>query len=81
MTDLSLVPIDTLLKELESRCIEFICAYKPIDFDKNVECKFYYGQADWFVACGLANILNNDVLNNWCGELRTLQKINEEVEE
>ncbi len=78
MTDLSLIPIDDLIKEVENRCHEFVCAYTPNDFQKDKELKFYYGKGSWHRSCSLVNILNNDVLNNWNGELRTLQRINDE---
>lgn len=76
--DLSLIPIDDLMKEIESRCTEFVCAYAPNDFQKNKELMFYYGKGNWNRSCALTNILNNDVLNNWNGEIKTLQRINEE---
>lgn len=78
--DLSLIPMDDLMKEMERRCICFIAAY---EFPKNedTETLFHYGSGTWFKACFLANVLNNDVLNNWNGELRTLQRINKEEEE
>ena len=78
--DLALVTIDDLLKELESRCETFVCAYAPVDFQTKEEMKFYYGNGSWHTACSLANILNKDVLNNWRGELKTLQSLNEEEE-
>lgn len=81
MTDLSLVSLEDLMGEVESRCGEFVCAYTPIEFEKSKEFKFYYGKGSWHTSCALANILNNDVLNNWSGELRTLQRINEESKE
>lgn len=75
---LSLYSIDELLKEIESRCTDFICAYYPNDYQKEKELKFYYGKSDWHKSCALSNILNNDVLNNWNGEMQMLQKINNE---
>lgn len=75
---LSLVPIDDLMREIEKRCTEIICAYCPIDFEKDNEMKFFYGKGNWHKACALASILNNDVLNNWNGELTTLQELNDE---
>lgn len=77
--DLSLVPIEDLLREVESRCNEFICAFTPNDFQKNKETKYLYGSGDHHNACALANILNNDVLNNWNGELKGLQEILEDL--
>ena len=79
--DLSLVPIDDLLKEIENRCTEFICAYAPNDFQKKKELQYYYGKGSWHRACALASVLNNDVLNNWNGELKKLQRINDEDKE
>ena len=76
MNDLSLVPLDVLLKEAESRCKEFVCAYNPNDFETKEEAMFFFGKGSWHSSCALSNILNNDVLNNWNGELRTLQRIN-----
>ncbi len=78
MTDLSLVSMDDLVKEIENRCQEFIMAYTPNEFQRDKELKYYYGKGSWHRSCSLANVLNNDVLNNWNGELRTLQRINDE---
>lgn len=75
--DLTLVPIDELIKEVESRCTSFIAAYE-LPKDKKWESKFYFGKGNWRDSCYLSNILNNDVLNNWNGELQTLQRINQD---
>jgi hypothetical protein len=77
-TDLSLIPIADLLDAVEKRCHEFICAFTPIDFEKKKEQMFKYGKGSWHISCGLANVLNNDVLNNWNNELETLQRIHNE---
>ena len=81
MVDLSLVQLDELIKEVEKRCNEFVCALTPIDFEKENETKFYYGKGSWHVSCGLATVLHNDVVNNWNGELKTLQRINQDEDE
>lgn len=78
INELALVSIDDLVKEVESRCLEFICAYTPNEFQKQKELKFHYGKGSWQRSCCLSNVLNNDVLNNWNGELKVLQRINEE---
>ena len=75
--DLSLVPFDDLIEEMETRCDSFIAAYKTLK-DKDKTMFFQYGKGNWYDACILASILNNDVLNNWDGELKTLKKINGE---
>ena len=75
--DLSLVPIDDLIKEVESRCSAMILAYQKPE-DKKVMLYFQYGKGTWYQSCLLSNILNNDVLNNWNGELKTLQRIHED---
>lgn len=78
-TNLTFVPIDDLVNELERRCSCFIMAYETPELksQKNI-AEFKYGKGSWFDAVRLASILNNDVLNNWCGELQTLQRINED---
>ena len=76
MMDLSLVSIDDMLDELDRRCKSFISAYQTFsDSDKEV-IMTRYGNGKWFDATRLSNILNNDCLNNWNGELQTLQRIN-----
>jgi hypothetical protein len=80
MNDLSLISIDELIDEVEKRCNSFVCAYTPVDFNIKKESRFRYGKGKWFESCALANILNNDILNNWNGELKKLQRLNEEVE-
>ena len=76
--DISLVPFNDLVKELESRCNSFICAYEFPE-DNNKFTNFIYGKETWYNAIRLSAILNNDILNNWNGELKTLQKLNEDV--
>lgn len=76
--DLTFVPVDDLIKEIESRCGEFICAFTPNDFEKDQETKFYYGKGSHHVSCGLSAVLHNDVMNNWNGELITLQRLNKD---
>ena len=75
--DLTLVPLDDLIKEMEARCPSFVVAYTMLNNDKQM-MYFHYGNGTWYKAVQLAAILNNDVLNNWNGELRTLQRLNEE---
>ena len=75
--DLSLIPVDDLVKEIEARCVSFVCAYETYK-EENRNSSFYYGKGNWYAGVRLSAILHNDVLNNWNGELRTLQRINEE---
>lgn len=76
--DISLIPVDELIKEIENRSSAFICAFCPNDFQKDKEMVFYYGKGSYHRSTSMSNILNNDVLNNWNGELKTLQRINDE---
>lgn len=78
--DLTLVPMDDLIKEAESRSNEFICAYTPNEYQRDKELRFFYGKGSWQRSCSLSNILNNDILNNWNGELKMLQRMNEDEE-
>ena len=80
--DLSLVPLNELIDEAERRCEVFIAAYELAD-DKQKTGNFYtfFGKGEWLRACALANVLNNDCVNNWSGELKTLKRINEEENE
>lgn len=73
--DLSLVPMKELMVEAEKRCCTFICAYE-LHQDKKKFVENIYGKGNWFESVRLSAVLNNDVLNNWNGELRTLQRIN-----
>ena len=73
-TDLKLVPIEDLIKEAESRCSSFIAAYETYKEHRS-DANFQYGKGTWFMACYLSNILNNDILNNWNGELQKIQRI------
>lgn len=79
MSDLSLVTIDQMVKEIESRTVAFICGLTLPD-DKGTTFS-YYGKGLWKDSTHLAAVLNNDVLNNWNNELKTLQRINEEKKE
>lgn len=74
--DLSLIPTKELLTEIKARCTSFVCAYETFK-DEKKKAEFDYGHGDWFDGVRLSAILHNDVMNNWNGELRTLQEINE----
>ena len=77
--DLSLVSIEELLKEIECRCPSFIACYKMSCADeKGREIKTFFGKGSWMDAVALGSILNNDVMNNWNGELNYLQDLNME---
>ena len=78
--DLSLVPIDDLIKEIESRSESMVMAYCLYQ-DKKKMMNYHYGKGSWYLGCMLSSVLNNDVLNNWNGELRTLQRINQEEDD
>ena len=79
--DLSLVPISELLREVESRCITFVaCRTEKYTSDKDMIVSTF-GRGRWDNACSLASILNNGVLNDWNGEMRTIQKIIEREED
>ena len=75
--DLSLVPIEELLKEAESRCSCLVVAYELLK-DKEKWTEFRYVKGQWFEAVRLSAVLSNDILNNWNGELKTLQRINKD---
>ncbi len=77
--DLSLVPITDLLEEIDKRTDCFIGAYfLPDEID---DLKFWYGKKLWSDSVMLASMLNNMVLNNYRGELKTLQDLNDEEED
>ena len=79
MTDLSLIPLEDLLKEVESRTVCFIAAFEfPKEAGKQSD--YLYGKGSWHTAVRLASVLNNDVLNNWNGEMKYLQRISQSEE-
>lgn len=78
MIDLSLVPFEDLVKEIENRSSCFVMAYQTFEDKDKSEMKSIYGKGTWSRAIALSSMLNNDVLNNWNNELKTLQRINEE---
>lgn len=79
MTDLSLIPLDELAKEIERRSVSMVLAYQTYaDKEKTGDMFFVYGKGNWSQAVSLVSILKNDVLNNWNNELKTLQRIAEE---
>lgn len=74
--DLKLVPIDDLLHEIEERTSSFVAAYcVPDPQDKTMDW-FFYGKGSRSKAVQLSTDLQRDVLHNWNGELKTLQRIN-----
>ena len=79
--DLALMPIDDLVKEIESRCSSFVMAYElPDDVKQRNIFSTWFGKGQWADSVKLTSVLSNDVLNNWKGELRTLRRINDEEE-
>ena len=77
-----MVPIDDLIREVESRCKTFVLACElPDDIKLRGLFVTWFGTGNWKSAVALTNILNNDCLNNWNGELKTLQRINQEEED
>ena len=82
MNNLSLISTDDLVHEIENRCVTFLCAYETYeDKGKSGDMKFYYGKGSRTKSAALSAILNNDVMNNWNGELKMLQRIVEEEDE
>jgi len=79
MTDLSLASIDEMMKEIERRSVTFISAYElPKDKQTTGNFATYFGKGEWLRSCAMSAVLNNDCLNNWNGELQTLQRLTEE---
>jgi len=78
--DLSLIPLDDLIDEIERRCETFVIAFETYKKNRKL-MMFRYGKGLWMDAVRLSSVLNNDVLNNWNNELRKLQKIAEEYDE
>jgi len=76
--DLSLVPFEDLIREAESRCPSFIAAYTKLGIEGKGNDYFWFGKGPRSKSISLSCDLNNDILNNWNGELRTLQRINNE---
>jgi len=76
--DLTLVPFDDLIEELESRSVCFIAAWETHK-DKDKDLWFKYGKGTWHQAVRLSSVLNNDVLNNWNNEQKKLQKLVEDM--
>lgn len=58
--DLSLIPLENLLKEAESRCKTFICAYDVPNDPSGLEKRFEKGL--WFDKVAMASILENCIL-------------------
>ena len=82
MHDLTLIAIDDLIVEIESRCETFICAYElPVEKQREGIFNTHKGKGLWLNACALSSVLNNEVINSWGGELKTLQRINKEDNE
>jgi len=77
--DIRLVSTDDLIREVESRSKTFICAYQTYEQDdKTGNIMYWFGKGMWMDAVGMSSVLHNDCMNNWNGELQTLQRINEE---
>lgn len=77
MANLSFVPIDDLIREVEKRCDCFVMAYSLPDEKLKGNFVTYYGKGTWLESCALSSVLNNDVVNNWNGELRFVQRLKE----
>jgi len=75
--DLSLIPLDDLIDEIERRRETFVIAFETNKKHRKL-MMFRYGKGLWMDAVRLSSVLNNDVLNNRNNELRKLQRIVEE---
>ena len=78
MEKLELVLLDDLIKEVDRRCVCFVMAYTIRDPQDKEIYYSYYGKGKHPEACHLSDLLHNDCLNNWNGELRLLQRIADE---
>ena len=76
--ELSLISLEDLLREAEKRCPSFICAFTLQDPENKHDDMFWFGKGPRAKAIQLSADLKNDILNNWNGELKTLQRINAE---
>lgn len=77
MIDLSLVPMEDLFKEIESRTSCLVAAYaKHKEGDEETTQR--YGHGKFKDAVYLSTILNSMVINNFNGEMQTLQRIHDE---
>lgn len=81
MPDLKFVPIEDLIKEIQSRTICMVLAYQTFEDKDRSNLNSFYGNGTWGKAIALSSMLNNDVLNNWNGELKTLQRISQDENE
>lgn len=73
--DLSLVPIEELVEEIQSRSLCFVASY-DLPKDKEKLSTFWYGKGTYYDSCRLTNLLNNEVVNNWSGELDMIRRMN-----
>lgn len=67
MTDLSLIPIESLIEEIDKRTDHYVLGF--VQYDKGlpiVSC--FHSTKRWMDEVGLAEVLKNDVLNNYEGE-------------
>lgn len=79
--DLSLVPIEDLFQEIKNRTDHAVLGMCKIDEANIPIVHFFFSKKSWMNEAGLAAALANHVMNNYSGELETLQKINDERKE
>lgn len=76
--DLSLVGMDALVNEIKKRAEHMVLAYSRVESGNEPIVTTEKSGKQWMAEVGLAEILKNDVLNNYGGELEKLHKIAEE---
>ena len=78
--DLSLVPMEELMGEAERRCACFVASYQTHENKARKEYKSYYGKGKWMEAVGLTAILQNDIMNEWNGDIQSIQDSSDDEE-
>lgn len=78
MKDISLFSKDELLDELQDRTECFVCAYTVKDPQEKDLIMSIYGNGGYVESMAIAAMLQNDIINNWDGKMKTLQRIHDE---
>lgn len=70
---------EDLFVELERRCRSFVAAYETYeDFERGKVFKTRKNKGYYCDCVMMSTILQNQVMNNWDGQLNTLDEINSE---
>lgn len=81
MDDIKLIPTEDLINELKSRADHLVLAYCRHESGNRPIITTTATKEIWMYEVGLAEILKNDILNNFNGEIEFVHRIQDDYNE